>query len=375
MPFPPLAANAVALLDLLREPAHAATLSAREWDLLVRSARTARLLGVLEVRLTAAGVLPLLPLPVREHLAAAGRVAAYRRRMALYAVDRIAAILVPAGIPLVLLKGTAYAAQGAACADGRVFEDVDLMIPRPRLAEAEARLLAAGWAYDETLSPYDDRYYREWSHELPPLRNAEHPLELDLHHAILPPTGRAQPVSDALFADALPIAGSGLLALAPVDQVLHVCAQVFQDSDCVGRLRDLVDLDALLRTHGGEAGFWPALARRADRHGLARALWYGLRYCSSWLGTPAPANATAAVLHAAPGRATARVMDALLLRALIPGDPDREPGVGARIAGVFLAARAVWLRMPPWLFLYHAVHKGYRAMAGGVRPKSGISSR
>jgi hypothetical protein len=46
-----------------------------------------------------------------------------------------------------------------------------LLLPRAQLQEAERALFAEGRVADEGLDPYDDRYYRQWMHEVPPLRH------------------------------------------------------------------------------------------------------------------------------------------------------------------------------------------------------------
>jgi len=110
-------------------------------------------------------------------------------QMVLREMLAVAKVLEPLGIPLIALKGAAYIAQGLRCADGRLPEDLDLMVPRDRLDEAERALVEAGWASQKT-DAYDQHYYRAWSHELPPMRFAGHAIELDVHHTILPPVGR-----------------------------------------------------------------------------------------------------------------------------------------------------------------------------------------
>jgi hypothetical protein len=104
-----------------------------------------------------------------------------------------------------------------------------------------------GWSSAKT-SAYDQRYYRRWMHELPPLKHNSRQTVLDVHHAILPTTARLKPDSRKLLAAATPIAGRPDLAvLSPVDMVLHSAAHLFCNEDVGNSLRDLVDLDCLLR--------------------------------------------------------------------------------------------------------------------------------
>ena len=155
------------LLSALVSPERVLSLSLDDWDDVVRVGRNARLLGVLRARLERARRLDSIPPPVRAHLDSTWNVAAYRRQMVAPRDARSAKALEPLRIPMILLKGGAYIAQRLACADGRLPEDLDLMVPRERLDEAERALAAAGWVLEKT-DPYDEHYYRAWSHELPP---------------------------------------------------------------------------------------------------------------------------------------------------------------------------------------------------------------
>ncbi len=103
-----------------------------------------------------------------------------------------------------------------------------------------------------------------------------------------------------LFAESRPVPGSAFRVLAPEDQVLHACVHVFVDSDLADRLRDIVDLDGLLRAFADRAGSWDRLCARAQALGLGRALWYGLRYASLLVATPVPEAAWRALDAHAP---------------------------------------------------------------------------
>lgn len=353
-----LPAHVRLLLRCLTDPRECSSLRDAEWDVLIRSARSARLLGVLAARIdrSAPGKLP----PAAERQLLAGRIEArFRRQKVLHLLHAFEAQL---GIPsasTVLLKGAAYIVQGLALAEGRLPADVDVMVRRGALNKVEQALLAAGWEFEKT-DAYDQHYYRAWSHELPPMKCAGQALELDLHHAILPPLGRLRPDTEALFAAAIPVAGTPYRVLSPADQVLHAAAHLFQDSDCIGRLRDLVDFDALVRElSANDATFWDVLGERARLHHLGRPLWYALSFGQAWLGTPAPASLLQERGFAPPAPALG-AMRAMVPLALFPVDPDSERTRASAAAATLLEARAVWLRMPPHLVLYHAANKFIR---------------
>ena len=363
------------LLDALADPASCAAIDAAAWDLLVRTARSARLLGTLAVRLEDAGVIGRVPQPVAGHLRAAVAESLYLRQMSLRQIAVIAGTLRPVDLPIVALKGSAYILAGLPCAAGRLPRDVDLMVERHRLDDVERALLAAGWTFSKT-EEYDQRYYREWSHELPPLRAPTLPLELDLHHSILPPIGRLKPDAARLVADAVPVAGTALRVLRPVDQVLHAAVHLFQDSDCVDKLRDLVDIDSLVRDFSTRLGgqFWDDLLASAAAHGLGRPLWYALAFGRAWMATPVPDAAWEAARPFGPPAPARRLMLAMTSRTLGPIHPDAEPSVSYRTLAAGLEFRALWLRMPPWTLAYHAASKARRSLNRAAPPSSAPGS-
>ena len=354
------------LLDALADPAGCADLGLDNWDLLVRTARSSKLLGTLAARIEAAGSLDQIAEPAVRHLHAAMAEAKYLRQMSLRQLVLIGELLRPLNLPLVALKGSAYILAGLRCAEGRLPRDVDLLVERHRLGDVERALLAAGWEFTKT-EEYDQRYYREWSHELPPMRAPALPLELDLHHNILPPIGRLKPDAARLIADSVAVSGSPFRVLQPADQVLHAAVHLFQDSDCVGKLRDLVDVDGLIRHFSVRDGdeFWRDLAESVSVHGLGRPLWYALAFCRAWLDTPIPEAVRHEVRAHRPSALARPPMTSLAGRVLPPVHPDAEPGLADRAAASLLEFRALWLRMPPWTLAYHGASKLLRLMRKG----------
>jgi hypothetical protein len=365
-----LPVHVLRLLDALRAPTVTRDWSERDWDIAVRTARLARLLAVLAQRIADAGVLPDLALPVQQQLTGALAESRYLTHMQRVELARVARVLVPLGITPVLLKGAAYVAQTLPIAAGRMPNDVDVLVAPEQLDAAENALRAAGWRFDESLDDYDQRYYRRWSHELPPLRYHGFVLELDLHHAILPPTTRVSPPTALLLPQARTIAGQPFLALSPADQVLHIAAHVFIDSDCTSKLRDLVDLNTLLAHYAGaEPEFMATLADRASVLQLSLALSYALAYVRAWfVHQPDQAEALRRLSDAnARAAAPSPTVLALAARTLPPHHPDSEPGTAERWASRLLALRYHLWRMPLPLLAYHTAMKGWRALRAALR--------
>ena len=350
----PAASGTALLLHVLRAPACVADLGPRGWDLLLRQGRRADLLARLEARLDEHGVLDAAPSRVRDHLWAASAVVAQLHRLIRWEVGRLRHALAGTGVPIVLLKGAAYLMAELPATRGRLFSDVDILVPRDALHLVERELLSRGWQFGD-LDAYDERYYRVWMHELPPLRHRDRQIGVDVHHAILPPSGRLHPDAAQLLAAARPLADARLRVLAPADMVLHTAVHMFQDGDLHGELRDLVDLDLMLRHFGATPGFWDELAPRARALGLGRPLFYALRYVRRLLATPIPAAVVASAGDDAPV-AVAALMDALVTRALVPHVHAEAPW-STRASRWLLYVRSHWLRMPPHRLARHLLRK------------------
>ena len=63
--------------------------------------------------------------------------------------------------------------------------------------------------------------------------------------------------------------------LAPADMVVHAVAHLFADGDLAGGLRNLWDIDRLLREFAGEAGFWARLDASGTAAWVAPRIWRG----------------------------------------------------------------------------------------------------
>lgn len=347
------------LLELVADARRACDFTPAEWLDVIRTAKNSKLLPRVALLANSQTWSAALPARVREQLRGALPVASHHERTLRWEVNRILAALRDVETTVVLLKGAAYEMAGLPAARGRVAGDVDILVPREDLRTVEAALVRAGWA-PLVLHPYDQRYYREWSHELPPLQHRRRRTVVDVHHNILPLTGRLHPDPAKLLAAARPIEDAAVHTLSPADMVLHTSAHLFQDGELAGSVRDLVDADALMRDFGArEAGFWEALVPRARDLGLTRPLFYAVRYASRLLDTPVPAHVVAALEAAAPTRPVLVLMDALVHRSLLPVT-GRDATVGEDTARLLLYARSHWLRMPPGRLTSHLWHKAMR---------------
>lgn len=320
--------SAALLVHLLRMPEGAAELSFAQWNGVIAAGRAERLLATLACRLDGAGVD--VPDAVRAVLADARQDAARERQLALWEADRAAAALAPLGIPVILMKGAAYVAAGLTAGEGRMIGDLDIMVPKHRLAEAEQALLFAGWEWVKA-DPYDDDYYRRWMHELPPLIHRERDRMIDVHHTILPLTARPVPDAEAMIADRGDL-GGGIYVLSPEDRVCHAVAHMLADGDLAGGLRNLWDIKCLL----SDIEDRDKIEVRAVRHGLDASLSRAVRLADHLYGAR---------------RERLGGADRLFLRRLMAVDVwgrDRR-----RISRLGFYVRSHLLRMPPGMLMRH----------------------
>ncbi len=338
------------LMVAVRDPATLLALDYPQWDEVLRRARQHKLLARLGVQLEALDHLEQVPEKARERFLGARHLAELNQVDVRYEIDRLLRALDGLDVPVVLLKGAAYMMASLPPSRGRMFVDLDILVPEKRIQEVEQALLAADWEGAE-LDAYDERYYRNWAHEIPPLRHPVRGTEVDVHHSIVPRVSRPVPDVTALLEAAEDLDDSHAKVLSPADMVLHSTVHLFQEAFESG-LRELLDLHDLLVHFGAREGFWEGLVPRAKRHGLERPLYYALRYTEQILQTPIPSVAREEVVAAAPPFPVRVLMDWLIPLAIVPDTPD-QPLYGPRFARWLLYVRSHWLRMPASLLVYH----------------------
>ncbi|MGZ8997642.1 MAG: nucleotidyltransferase domain-containing protein [Allosphingosinicella sp.] len=331
------------LVQALRAPE---TVRPGDWQDLLSAARAEQLIGSLAFRFEHRDV----PGRIAELFGAVRRDCGHARTLALWEAEMARRALSGLDLPMVLLKGTAFHAAGLDAAVGRSVGDLDILVPRESLDAVEAALLVSGWERVKPADGYDDHYYRQWMHEIAPLIHRTRDRMIDVHHTILPPTAKPTPDAEALLADSI-LLDNGFRILSPGDMIVHAAAHLFADGDLAGGLRNLWDIDRLLRQFGLQPGFWERLAERSQLHQLRSHVALALRLSRRLYQTPVDPDLA--------GRSALadRLFEARLLARNGWGQEVRP---GLRFA---FYVRSHWLRMPPLMLARHLLVKATRPRA------------
>jgi hypothetical protein len=357
----PMTFDRAELLRTLREPQRAASLDPAGWSGLVATARDANLLGALAAGLDAAGVPPCAA--AQRHLEGTRRLGERQHLSVRWEAHQLQAALGGLGIPVVLLKGSAYVMAYPEVARGRIFGDLDILVPRAALGDVESRLMLHGWASAKA-DPYDQRYYRDWMHELPPMAHVRRGTVLDVHHNILPLTARNAPDPAAIIARSQPLPGLPALRIpCPEDLVIHSLTHLMHEGELHNGLRDLHDVDVMLRAFGSQPRFGERLLQIAAFNDLAGPVALGLRLATQLFGTPLPTEDLLWSLQRSRSLATPwlrwqSIYESALLEPFASGASAR-----AGLARQLIYLRAHALRMPLPLLARHLAIKAWKGLS------------
>ncbi|WP_020398803.1 nucleotidyltransferase domain-containing protein [Kordiimonas gwangyangensis] len=273
---------------------------------------------------------------------------AHDQRMLTFEAERISRALLGSGVQPILLKGAAYMALGLRAGQGRRVSDIDILVEEQELAEVETLLKKAGWQGEAaTASDYDQDYYRQWMHELPPMRHKKRRTLIDVHHRLLPRTARLQPRHELMAARAKPIENNSLRTFDATDRFIHSAIHIFADGAFETPARSFMELYYLFDDLSAdeEAGL---VARAAEVNALrpvAGALWA----VSHYFGEP-KAHAVLRSMGVMGMSWSLRQTVRLWVRG----------GALKPLAGFLLYLRSHYLRMPLGMLAKHLIIKTFR---------------
>jgi len=345
------------IVSVLIDPKTSLDLNLQQWDLLIRQARRSGVLARFGFMLERNGLLADVPSVALKHIQST-QTYAYQMAMSLkWEIHCIQKVFDTLEMPLVLLKGTAYTVANNVAAAGRFFSDVDILVPEDRIEDVERALIHWGWKATY-LDAYDQRFYREWMHEIPPMEHMQRHTTIDVHHNILPRTGRFCPNPKLLLANAVKVSDENAWVLSSEDRVIHSATHLFHEGEFDHGFRDLSDLDLLLKEFNSLDNFWENLLKRAEELNQQIPLYYALRYTTLILKTPIPREVLDDCKLWYPNGIQREIMDWLFCRALMPNHPSCDD-YWTGFARWVLYIRSHWIKMPVRILVPHLCRKGW----------------
>jgi len=336
-------------IEVMQAPSRLLELNPADLDDVLRYARRASLLGSLVARVSESLEVPE---NLRDRFEGAQIYAAEHARRLHWELDQLAPVVTQLDCPVVVLKGGAYLAMDLLSSRGRLVSDLDLLVAEGDLHSVEQAMLDNGYRTQKQ-DDYDQHYYRDWMHELPPMAHVARGTTVDLHHNIAPPVSRLKIDASLLLERAVPLVdGLPYMRLSDEDMVLHLCVHMFHDGELDNSLRELFDLDAMLRRFAQDEGFWLRLVQRAQQLALVRPLYFALHFSQKILHTPVAKEVNRFLEIAAPIQPWRWLIERVMQLTLLPAGGER-PTVGRTLALQVMFLRAHWLRMPTGMLIKH----------------------
>ncbi|MFN6971955.1 MAG: nucleotidyltransferase family protein [Rheinheimera sp.] len=212
-----------------------------DWTLLIHQAREQALLGSCYFLLQDAGLYDQIPDKVKTHFYS-GYIYAQKQKISLMKeMLKLEPFFSDAPYPCVLLKGCAYRLSELPMARGRVFSDIDLLVPQQQFPDALQRLNEAGFI-EFGMSEYDRRYYLRWSHQHPPLIHYLRGVSIDLHHHIYPVSSHENILIEPILSQSIRLEGSSFAVPTKSLMFVHACVHLFYQDETHKLIKDLWDL-------------------------------------------------------------------------------------------------------------------------------------
>lgn len=254
------------------------------WDTVVTEAERHGLAPMLHHRLARRFPAAPVPAPVRERLKRAHRACAAKNLGRFHALAPVLAGFSKAGIAVIVLKGAYLAATVYENFALREMSDVDLLVRREDLPGADAILEGAGFLRKEfSAAPASD--LKEFHYQDRAGRTM-----VDIHWELYRPDCPFRFDQDDMWRAAVPavVAGVGVRAFAPEDQLIHLASHAAIHRFEFG-LRPLCDLAEVIARQRVE---WPLLVEKARRQKAGRAVGVPLLLARNLLGVEIPAAAS-----------------------------------------------------------------------------------
>ncbi|MDB1123691.1 nucleotidyltransferase domain-containing protein [Vibrio algarum] len=353
----------IKLADVLCEPSLLIALPLKAQSDIISEARYLNMLAQLKAVFEQANLWDSLSIHLKQHIDSAIPAFSKQQQHLMNEATMFSEILSPLDIKWVYLKGSAYHLAKFEEFQGRLMADIDILVSEDALSRVEKVLKEHGWVQTK-LNDYDERFYREKSQEIPPLKHCERQTELDLHFNILPNTIKASPDPEILMAQTMSLdsGNSNAQILTPAAMVIHSSVHLFYESEFHKGLRDLYDLFLLFTRFSKDALFWDDLISLQQTLGNGDSQFYALRYCHLVFGLKIPKHVQQFYNQYEPNKAKLLLSDFAFMRIFVCTFPPHRR-LGHQIAENILYIRGHLKRMPIHMLIPHLITKFFRQLS------------
>jgi hypothetical protein len=349
------------LAQILVEPDKAIKLSLDNWAKLILILRESKLLASLYHSSMAQGCFADYPNYAQKHLYASSIHAQRQRAQVLFESEKLSHLLKTISVEPIFLKGANYILRDSNNSHGRIVSDIDILVKKDELYRVEEKLKSELWQ-SEKLSDYDDKYYRKWAHEIPPLFHLLRHTVLDVHHNLyLPISGRSPKVE--LFLTNKTVCENGCYVLGPAESVLHSIIHLFMNEDFTNAFRDLFDLHLLINEYENKE-FWQQLLSLAHDTKFEKELYYCLALLIK-IYSVEKQPIFEALESKYDSKANSFFIQHILFNAITPKHTLLD-GFCTKLARALVFFKGHWLKMPFHILITHLAIKSYLGTVGFI---------
>lgn len=349
--------SSLSLISFICQPKSVENWLPSQWDELLQQAYNTGLLARSFAMLKEHNVFKFVPEHLKWHFSSANMVFLAHKHDVLLEVEHIERALKPAGITPVFLKGAAYLLDGVKCSQGRLFADIDIFVAKNDLASTEEMLRWSGWT-GKKMNEYDEKYYRDWMHEIPPMTNTRSGMTIDVHHNLVPLVSRMSLNSDEILADVV-VNKLGIKTLSPVDKVLHSASHLLLDGEFNHGFRDLNDIYLLIVEYTAkEPLFLSKLQKRALFLGLELIFYYCLKLQQYFFSLSVQEQLFVECEKKFRSKSIRNSTLKLMIKVLTP-NINKHRSLSVKTALLVLFIRSHWLKMPIHILIPHLIYKSF----------------
>jgi hypothetical protein len=344
--------SAIEVCQAFIAPETTLAFTAKQWQQLVLILRHQQLLASYSSVFKQADIFQQLPTQTQRHFLNADALAENHKKQVLFEAFELQRELAGKQQYLIFLKGAGYTLSGAQVGDTRVYNDIDILADKESIDVIEKRLCLLGWLSEE-LTEHDEKYYRKWAHEIPPLRHGKRGTIVDVHHNIVPIISGRQVDADK-FAKNSVTTKEGFQILSFAAMTLHSLIHLFFNEEVKKGYRDLIDIHTLITTNNNKE-FWLSLMTLANETEFELELFLACRYAKKILRTEIPDFAQDKINQFCPWNIA--FLDFIYEKALKPNHPVCRPKFFA-VAEFTVLIRGHFQKMPLHILIYHLLCKG-----------------